>query len=99
MLLVPVDNGRDGATVVIKVLVWVIRVERVVINAFTSGPPHGRKGPAPPSGLHREELADFIGVEVVVSTEVIPGISGVADVGAGGRTGPTGPTGESEPSP
>lgn len=28
---IPVDNGRVGAMVVIKVLVWVIRVERVVI--------------------------------------------------------------------
>jgi hypothetical protein len=99
LLLMPVDNGGAGATVVIKVLVWVIRVERVVMNAVTSGPPHGRKGPAPPSGLHRDDVGDCIEVEVVVSTEVLSRMFGVVDVGAGGRTGPTGPTGESEPSP
>jgi hypothetical protein len=98
LLLMPVDNGTAGATVVIKVLVWVIRVERVVMKAVTSGPPQGRKGPAPPSGLHREEVADSIDEVVVVSVEVTAGITCVAGDGAGDRTGPTGPTGESEPS-
>ena len=76
-----------------------IRVERVVMKAVTSGPPHGRKGPAPPSGLHREEVADSIEVEVVASIELIAGITCVTADGTGERTGPTGPTGESEPSP
>lgn len=98
LLLYPVDNESIGATVVIKVLVRVIRVERVVMNAVTSGPPHDRKGPASPKGLHREEMADLMEVEVLVSTEVISGTFCVVVVGTGGRTGPTGPTGESEPS-
>ena len=98
LLLMPVASGRAGAIVVINVLVWVIRVERVVINAVTSGPPHGRRGPAPPSGLHREEVEDAKDVEVLVSTEVVSGTSCAVVAGAGGRTGPTGPTGEFEPS-
>ena len=98
LLLMLVESGSASAIVVINVLVWVIRVERVVISAVTSGPPHGRRGPAPPSGLHREEVADSIEGEALISTEVISETSRVVVVGTGGSTGPTGPTGESEPS-
>jgi hypothetical protein len=98
LLPVPVEIGRTGAIVVIKVIVWVIRVERLVKNAVTSGPPQDLSGPAPPSGLHKDVVAYMVDWEVLVSTDVISGTSCVAGEGGGDRTGPTGPTGESDPS-
>jgi hypothetical protein len=93
---IPVEIGRVGAIVVIKVKVRVMRVERVVKSAVTSGPPQGLNGPAPPSGLHKEVVADLVAREVLI--DVISGSSCVVGGGTGDRTGPTGPTGESEPS-